>query len=70
LPRLLISAIGMGIALYFGIKVLQPYFNDGEVIRMAALAVLVAGGMAIYLVFVIATGAIPYRDLLQVLRRG
>jgi putative peptidoglycan lipid II flippase len=70
LPRLLVSAIGMGVALYFGIKVLQPYLNDGELVRMTALAILVAGGMAIYLVFILATGAIPRRDLLQALRRG
>jgi putative peptidoglycan lipid II flippase len=69
LPRLLVSAAGMGIALWFGIKALQPYLNDGEFARMIALAVLVAGGMAVYLIFIIVTGAIPLRDLLQVFRR-
>jgi putative peptidoglycan lipid II flippase len=69
LPRLLVSAVGMGIALWFGIRVLQPYFVSGELIRMIALAAVVVGGMAVYLVFVIATSAISHRDLLQVLRR-
>jgi hypothetical protein len=36
---------------------------------MAALAVLVGGGMALYLVLVIATGAIPRQELMRFIRR-
>jgi putative peptidoglycan lipid II flippase len=70
LPRLLLSAAGMGIALWFGIKPLEGYLADGEVVRMAALAALVAGGMGVYLILTIMTGAVPRQDLLRFLRRG
>ena len=69
-PRLLLSALGLGLALWFGIKPLAPYLADGEVVRALALAVLVSGGVAVYLILVVLTGAMPLKDLLRPLRRA
>jgi putative peptidoglycan lipid II flippase len=69
LPRLFLAAAGLGLALYFGIKPLEPYLADGEVVRALALAVLVAGGLGLYLILVIATGAMPLADLKRFLKR-
>jgi putative peptidoglycan lipid II flippase len=69
LPRLFLAAAGLGLALWFGIKPLAPYLADGEVVRAGALTVLVASGLGVYLVLVIATGAMPLADLKRFLRR-
>jgi len=69
LPRLFLAAAGLGVALWFGVKPLEGYFAGGEVVRALALAVLVAGGLGLYLVLVIATGAIPLKDLARFVRR-
>jgi putative peptidoglycan lipid II flippase len=69
LPRLFLSAVGLGLALWFGIKPLEPYLRDGELVRAVALAVLVAGGLCVYLVLVIATGAMPLKELARFIKR-
>jgi putative peptidoglycan lipid II flippase len=69
LPRLFLAAAVLGLALWFGIKPLQPYLADGELVRALALGVLVAGGLGLYLVLVIATGAMPLADLKRFFRR-
>jgi peptidoglycan biosynthesis protein MviN/MurJ (putative lipid II flippase) len=69
LPRLFLSAVGLGLALWFGIKPLEPYLRDGELVRAVALAVLVAGGLGVYLVLVIATGAMPLKELARFIKR-
>jgi putative peptidoglycan lipid II flippase len=69
LPRLFLSAAGLGLALWFGIKPLEPYLRDGELVRALALALLVAGGFGVYLILVIATGAMPLKDLVRFFRR-
>ena len=65
-----VLAAGLGLALYFGIRPLAPYFADGELVRALALGALVAGGLGLYLILVIATGAMPLGDLKRFLRRG
>ena len=70
LPRLFLAAAGLGLALWFGIKPLEAYLADGELVRGLALAALVAGGMGVYLLLVIATGAMPLKDLARFFRRG
>ena len=70
LPRLFLAAAGLGLGLWFGIKPLTPYLQDGEVVRALALAVLVLGGLGLYLVLVIATGAMPLKELKRFVRRG
>ncbi len=68
-PRLIVSSLGLAAALYFGMRPLAAYFADGEITRAAALALLVGGGGAVYLVLVIVTGAVPRADLLRALGR-
>jgi putative peptidoglycan lipid II flippase len=70
LPRLLLAAAALGLALWLGIKPLRSFLADGELARMAALGVLVAGGMLLYLALVVATGAIPRRELMRFFRRA
>jgi len=48
---------------------LQVFLAEGQLVRMAALAVLVGGGMALYLVLVLATGAIPRQEFVRFIRR-
>jgi putative peptidoglycan lipid II flippase len=69
LPRLFLAAAGLGVALYFGIKPLGLYLAGGEVVRALALAVLVTGGLGLYLILVIATGAMPLGELKRFLKR-
>lgn len=69
LPRLFLAAAVLGVALWFGIKPLEPYLADGELVRALALGALVTGGLGLYLVLVIATGAMPLADLKRFLRR-
>jgi putative peptidoglycan lipid II flippase len=69
LPRLALAAAVLGVALWLGIKPLQGFLADGELVRMAALAALVGGGMGLYLLLVIVTGAIPRQELLRFVRR-
>ncbi len=68
-PRLIASSLGLAAALHFGMQPLAAAFADGEVPRAAALALLVGGGGAVYLVLVIVTGAVPRADLLRALGR-
>jgi putative peptidoglycan lipid II flippase len=70
LPRLFLAAAGLGLALWFGIKPLEPYLADGELVRALALGVLVLGGLALYFVLVIATGAMPLKELTRLVRRA
>jgi putative peptidoglycan lipid II flippase len=69
LPRLFLAAAVLGVALWFGIKPLEPYLAGGELVRALALGALVTGGLGLYLVLVIATGAMPLADLKRFLRR-
>ena len=69
LPRLGLAAAVLGVALWLGIKPLQVFLAGGELTRMLALAVLVGSGMALYLILVIATGAIPRQELMRFLKR-
>lgn len=69
LPRLFLAAAGLGLALWFGIKPLAPYLQDGELVRAVALAVLVVGGLGVYLVLVIATGAMPLSEIKRFFKR-
>ncbi|HWT99652.1 MAG TPA: murein biosynthesis integral membrane protein MurJ [Terriglobales bacterium] len=69
LPRLVLSAAIMGIALWFAIPLMPEVLGAGGLARIAALLVLVAGGCAVYAVAVLATGAISISELRQQLRR-
>jgi len=69
LPRQLLATAGMAAALWVGRGWLDPYFAEGELIRVAALAVLVAGGAAVFAVLALAFGAVRRSDLRDALKR-
>ncbi len=69
MPRLMLSAFGMGVALYFGADAAAMLLQDGEAVRIAALAGLIVGGMIVYAVLVQITGAADFRELGRMLKR-
>ncbi|PAX09244.1 murein biosynthesis integral membrane protein MurJ [Sphingomonas lenta] len=69
LPRLAVAALLMGAAIYGLDRLLNPYLTGSVLERIAALAVLVAGGGAIYGAACFLTGAFRPSDLKALLRR-
>jgi len=69
MPRLKLSALVMGIALFFAADAAKPWLGGGELLRAGALAVLVFGGMALYAVLVQVTGTADFREIKAMLRR-
>jgi putative peptidoglycan lipid II flippase len=70
-PLLLLAAILMGAALYFGIGLVDPWLDDpSTMIRAIGLALVVAAGMALYALFAQLTGAADFRKLLALRRRA
>lgn len=69
MPRLKLSALIMGLAVYFSADAAQPWLDGGEAIRASTLALLVIGGMAIYALLVQITGAADFREIKGMLRR-
>lgn len=69
LPRLILSAAIMGVALWFALPLMPQVFGAGGLARISTMFVLIAGGCTVYAVAVLATGAISLNDLRQQLRR-
>ncbi|WP_340264686.1 murein biosynthesis integral membrane protein MurJ [Sphingobium mellinum] len=69
LPRLAVAAVVMGIALYAGEGLLDPWLSGAMVQRYIALAVLVGAGVALYGVACFLTGAYRVSDIKALLRR-
>ncbi|MBS0477970.1 MAG: polysaccharide biosynthesis C-terminal domain-containing protein, partial [Proteobacteria bacterium] len=69
LPRLLIAAILMGVALWFLGPRVDPYLTGSIVRRGLALGVFVAGGGAVYALACFVTGAYRLSDLKALLGR-
>lgn len=69
LPRLVLAAMVMGLALFGLDRLLAPYTAGPIVIRIAALAGLVSGGVAIYGVACFLTGAYRMADLKALIGR-
>ncbi|URW74420.1 murein biosynthesis integral membrane protein MurJ [Sphingomonas donggukensis] len=69
LPRFLVAAVLMGAALYGGEALLDPYLTATFWIRVAALAVLVSAGAAVYGIACFVTGAYRVADLKALVRR-
>lgn len=69
LPLTLLASAGMGAALWFGAEALDPFFADDLLISIAALAVLITGGMAVYGLLCEVTGASRIRDLRRAFTR-
>src|SRR4029079_11596254 len=62
-PRLALAALIMGGAVYLLAPYADPYLTGTLIVRGAALAVLVGGGMAVYGIACFLTGAFALDDL-------
>lgn len=69
LPLILVSAAGMGAALYAGSAYLAPYFDLHALASISVLAGLVVGGMIVYAVFCEITGATRFAEMRRALLR-
>jgi len=69
LPRLALAALIMGGAVYLLAPYADPYLTGTLIVRGAALAVLVGGGMAVYGLACFLTGAFALDDLRILLKR-
>lgn len=69
LPRQILAAAGMGAAVLGAAHLLAPWFGQGELLRVAALALLVGGGAAVYGLLCVVLGATSITDLKNQLRR-
>ena len=71
LPLLLLAAVLMGVALFFGAGEISSLLDSpSTLLRSIDLAVIVVAGMAIYAVLVQLTGAADFRRLLRRRRNG
>ena len=72
LPRMVLASVLMGIALWLTAQYFEPWFAPprGILLRSAALAALVGVGLGVYGVAALALGAVEWRQLRSVLRRG
>lgn len=68
-PRLMLAALAMGAALWFGQDLVAPYTHGSWLVRGTALAVLVSAGCLVYGVATLATGAFSRADLALLRRR-
>ncbi len=69
-PRLAFAAAVMAGALWGGADLLAAPLNDGEPARIAALALLVAGGAAVYALVATVTGAVRLGELRAAMTRN
>ncbi len=69
-PRLAFAALVMAGALWGGAVLLAAPLNGGEPARIAALALLIAGGMAVFAILSMATGAVRLGELRAAMKRG
>ena len=69
LPRLAIAALIMGVALWAGEDLLDPWLSGAMVQRYVALALLVGAGVALYGLASFVTGAYRLSDIKALMRR-
>jgi putative peptidoglycan lipid II flippase len=70
IARILMAAAGMALALWLARLALADALQGDQATRIAALAVLVAGGLAAYAALAVATGAAVPADLKRLLARN
>ncbi len=70
LPRIVLCAIALGLALWLAEWALADAFRGTLAVRVGALAALVAGGIALYGGLALAAGAASPADLRRLARRG
>lgn len=63
LPRILLASLVMAAALWFGQDLLARFFEDQTALRIAALAALVGGGIAVYALLAFGLGAVTSAEL-------
>jgi len=69
-PRLVFAAAVMAGALWGGAALLAAPLSAGEPSRIAALALLIAGGAAVFALIAMATGAVRLGELRAAMKRG
>ncbi len=69
LPRIAAAALGMGVLLVLAEHLLAPALTGAPLLRMSALAALIAGGLAGFAALVLVFGAADWADLKRRLRR-
>jgi putative peptidoglycan lipid II flippase len=72
LPRIVVASLAMGLALWLLAGMLEPWFGaeGGFLARTSALAMLVAAGLVVYAIAVLALGVLDLRQLRGLLRRA
>ncbi|MDB5696245.1 MAG: rane protein [Sphingomonas bacterium] len=70
IPRAALAAVLMGVAMWFGNVLFQPFVTGTWVERWGAMLVLVGSGMLVYALAVLATGAFRPSEVRQLLRRS
>jgi len=68
-PRLIVAAAIMGVALYFFAPLVDPYLTGSIVRRTSGLVVLVGAGAAVYGIACFLTGGFVLDDLKLMIRR-
>ncbi|MGP1394086.1 MAG: murein biosynthesis integral membrane protein MurJ [Inquilinaceae bacterium] len=68
-PRLVASGLALAAGLYGGALALAPVLYDASILRIAALAALVAGGGAVYFAAAHLTGALRLGEIRAMLRK-
>jgi putative peptidoglycan lipid II flippase len=69
LPRILIASLGMGAGIWAGQIYILPYLESGFWQGIAGLAALVAGGLMIFAVLVLALGGARFSEIRATLAR-
>jgi putative peptidoglycan lipid II flippase len=69
LPRIVLSALGMGVLLFVAEALLAPLLAGRLVLELTAVAALVGGGLVAYALFAFLSGAADWHELKRRLRR-
>ncbi len=69
IPRVILACLFMGTALYGGLDILQGWFINNEYTRIAALGILIAGGLLVFASMALVLRAVQFSDL-NALRRS
>ena len=70
IPRAALAAVLMGVAMWFGNALFQPYVTGTSLERWGAMLILVASGGLVYGAAVLATGAFRLSEVRQLFRRS
>ncbi|MEH6629523.1 MAG: murein biosynthesis integral membrane protein MurJ [Halopseudomonas aestusnigri] len=69
LPKIMASSVVMGGVLWSGMRWLRPWFDGALYERIAALSLLIAGGMIVYGLLSLMLGAVRPADFSEMFRR-